>query len=127
MNGFAGRLNVNSVLNVCCYECDGIRYKVEEMHQIQEQYPGEIEDAMLNCRAVAVLDASIRGNKLATYWIIIKSQCSIHEEERLESTWQEDAIMPQGEGINLLDLTYDIVEKTKHVLGGEMIVHNGNK
>ena len=41
-------------------------------------------------------------------------------EGRVESTQWEEAITPQGEGIVLLGITNNIVEKTKHMQGGEI-------
>ena len=72
-------------------------------------------------------DASMSGNKMVTHWMLVNTNNLTRVEGGVESTRWEEAIIPQGEGIRLLDTTKNIVEKTKCMQGGEITAYNDNK
>ena len=69
-------------------------------------------EAIRNREAVAATDASMNGDTLATYQIL---STKLNEEEcsgGVNTNKQEEAMMPAGEAIELLDLIVNVKENT---------------
>ena len=73
----------------------------------------ELIQAIQCRRVVAASDASIRGDFLATHWIITTLLNDVKEEGGITTDAWGDGMIPAGEGVGLLDLVMKIVKATK--------------
>jgi len=87
----------------------------------------ELIQAIQCRRAVAASDASIRGDLLATHWIITTLLNDVKEEGGITTDAWGDGMIPAGEGVGLLDLVMKIVKATKLLSSGGIVIYNDNK
>ena len=78
--------------------------------------PQEIQNAIINHRAVAASDSSIKDNLMATHWIISTLDQDNEIEGGVESRQWGDGLIAAGEAIGVLDLVKYIVQRSKNLI-----------
>jgi len=93
----------------------------------ENEFTGVLKQAIIERKAVAATDASMLGNMMATHWIITTLAQDAEIEGGIESKKWAEGLVPVGEAIGLLDLIKQIVQKTKSIPSGEIVVYSDNK
>jgi len=127
----------NSIGCIGCMNSDGsiAIISIEEKNRENEEtdpikisnFPSEIIDGIINGIAIAAMDASMVGNKLASQWITSTKGNEVEKEGGIKTNAWQEGLIPAGEGLSLLDLVAIIVKQTKYMQQGEIIVYNDNK
>ena len=86
-----------------------------------------IEEAIINRRAVAAVDASIDERFMAAYWVITTVDEAEKYTNAITSSKWINGTIPAAEGLGLYNLIKEINSKTRHITGGEIIVYSDNK
>ena len=131
MRGFLGRLSKNYGLITSGEEqasrsaLAGDRRDPEEAEIAR--YPLQIEDAMLNRRAVSVVDTPVEERCVEAYWTVT----NLNNEPIIEGSiaprnWKNGSILV-APGLEALNLIRDTALKTTHMSGGEIVAHVDNK
>ena len=97
--------------------------KLESESNHLDYFPQDIEEVIVSRTSLAVSDALIDRNILATHQLVVTGCNSSSADRGIKRTKQSDAMIPAGEGLGIVDLVETICKKIKHMSYSEITVH----
>ena len=124
MSGFLGSIANSNKVQVFDVVPRRVQRNLVEEHS---ERSSTILDAIGNREAVAVTDASMSGNALATHWTqSAKSNDEEHNGGVHDNEWKE-AMTPEGEALGALDLIMHAKNNTQSLSQGGVVIFNDDK
>ena len=108
-----GDLNINGMIRDVRQEIDINQYPL---------FNQEITESIIQSRAIAASDVSIKDGKMGRAWIVMKNNGQEVLFNRLYHKKWADNSSKSAEVIILLELVQVIVKKSKHIQYGKIII-----
>ena len=90
-------------------------------------YNETIEEAIMNRRTIAAVDASIDERFMAAIWVFITLEERVKHVNGITSTKQIKGATLAAKGISILKLVKEINNKTKHLTGEKIKTYSDDK
>ena len=129
MEGIVGRLSKNNMLIISGKDATRESNRIDQTNDANQAIACDeiIEEAIVNRRTIATVDASIDERFMAAVWIAtIAEKRGKHVNETTLTKWMKGAT-PEAKGLGMLNLVKEINNKTKHLTGEKIKTHSDNK
>ena len=129
LRGIIGRISRKGRLVIYGQQESNAISIVENKEEIEneQQFPNEIEDAIRNGKAVAVVDASVDERYMVVQWVITTMDKQVKSTGYISSSKWGEGQIPVAERIGVLNLIKEIHTKTAHMNIRSIIVYSDMK